>query len=117
MASTSDLPVWFVPMFLLGFPPGLLFLESGFNVVLDKPLAFDLDQAVQLRDAVKRSKRVFVLTHNYVGNVMVKQARELVRSGAVGDVRKVVVEYTQGWLSSAVGSMPRGRLPSRQRGP
>jgi len=81
------------------FGPAKLFLESGFNVVLDKPLAFDLDQAVQLRDVVKRSKRVFVLTHNYVGNVMVKQARELVRSGALGDVRKVVVEYTQGWLS------------------
>lgn len=86
------------------FGPAKLFLESGFNVVLDKPLAFDLDQAVQLRDVVKRSKRVFVLTHNYVGNVMVKQARELVRTGALGDVRKIVVEYTQGWLSSAVES-------------
>jgi predicted dehydrogenase len=84
------------------FGPAKLFLESGFNVVLDKPLAFDLDQALSLRDVVKRSKRVFVLTHNYVGNVMVKQARDLVRSGALGDVRKIVVEYTQGWLSSAV---------------
>ena len=81
------------------FGPAKLFLESGFNVVLDKPLAFDLDQALSLRDVVKRSKRVFVLTHNYVGNVMVKQARELVRSGALGEVRKIVVEYTQGWLS------------------
>ena len=84
------------------FGPAKLFLESGFNVVLDKPLAFNLDEAIQLRDVVKRSKRVFVLTHNYVGNVMVKQARELVRSGALGEVRKVVVEYTQGWLSSAL---------------
>ena len=84
------------------FGPAKLFLEAGFNVVLDKPLAFNLDEAIQLRDVVKRSKRVFVLTHNYVGNVMVKQARELVRSGALGEVRKVVVEYTQGWLSSAL---------------
>ena len=82
------------------FGPAKLFLESGFNVVLDKPLAFSLDEALRLRDVVKKSRRVFVLTHNYPGNVMVKQARELVRGGALGDVRKVVVEYTQGWLSS-----------------
>lgn len=84
------------------FAPAKLFLESGFNVVLDKPLAFDLDQALQLRDVVKRSKKVFVLTHNYVGNPMVKQARYLVRAGTLGDIRKIVVEYSQGWLASAL---------------
>lgn len=82
------------------FPPAKLFLESGFNVVLDKPATFDLAEAKQLRAIVKKTKKVLVLTHNYTGNVMVKQARELVRNGTVGDIRKVVVEYPQGWLST-----------------
>jgi predicted dehydrogenase len=82
------------------FPPAKLFLESGFNVVLDKPATFDLAEAVKLRAIVRKSKKVLVLTHNYTGNVMVKQARELVANGTVGDIRKVVVEYPQGWLST-----------------
>jgi predicted dehydrogenase len=82
------------------FPPAKLFLESGFNVVLDKPATFDLAEAKQLRTIVKKSKKVLVLTHNYTGNVMVKQARELVQNGTVGDIRKIVVEYPQGWLST-----------------
>ncbi len=82
------------------FPPAKLFLESGFNVVLDKPATFDLAEAKQLRAIVKKTKKVLVLTHNYPGNVMVKQARELVRNGSVGQIRKIVVEYPQGWLST-----------------
>lgn len=82
------------------FPAAKLFLESGFNVVCDKPATFNLAEARKLRDVVKKSRRVFVLTHNYTGNVMVKQARELVRSGHLGELRKVVVEYPQGWLST-----------------
>jgi len=82
------------------FPPAKLFLESGFNVVLDKPATFDLAEAKQLRAIVKKTKKVLVLTHNYTGNVMVKQARELVRNGSVGQIRKIVVEYPQGWLST-----------------
>ncbi len=86
------------------FPPAKLFLEAGFNVILDKPATFNLAEAKQLRAIVKQSKKVFVLTHNYTGNVMVKQARELVRNGTVGDLRKVVVEYPQGWLSTFLES-------------
>lgn len=82
------------------YPPAKLFLESGFNVVLDKPATFDLAEARKLRAVVKKTGKVLVLTHNYTGNVMVKQARELVRNGTVGDIRKIVVEYPQGWLSS-----------------
>jgi predicted dehydrogenase len=82
------------------FPPAKLFLESGFNVVLDKPATFNLAEAKQLRAVVKKTKKVLVLTHNYTGTVMVKQARELVRNGSVGDIRKIVVEYPQGWLST-----------------
>lgn len=82
------------------FAPAKLFLEAGFNVVLDKPATFDLAQALRLRAIVRRTKQVLVLTHNYTGNVMVKEARRLVRSGALGPVRKIVVEYSQGWLST-----------------
>jgi predicted dehydrogenase len=84
------------------FEPARLFLESGFNVVCDKPVTFDLAQATKLRAIVKRMCKVFVLTHNYTGNAMVKQARELVRSRALGTIRKVVVEYPQGWLADAI---------------
>jgi predicted dehydrogenase len=84
------------------FAPAKTFLEAGFHVILDKPVTFDLAQALELRKIVKASKKLFVLTHNYSGNAMVKQARELVRNGTLGDVRKIVVEYTQGWLASKV---------------
>jgi predicted dehydrogenase len=81
------------------FPVAKLFLESGFHVVCDKPATWNLAQAKQLRAVVRRTKRIFALTHNYTGNAMVKQARELVRAGKLGTIRKVVVEYPQGWLS------------------
>ena len=82
------------------FAPAKLFLETGFNVILDKPVTFDLEQALELREIVEQSRKVFVLTHNYTGNAMVKQARELVRRGVLGDIRKVIVEYSQGWLAT-----------------
>ena len=84
------------------FPPAKLFLEKGFNVVCDKPVTFDLKEAVALKKIVAKTRKVFALTHNYTGNAMVKQARDLVRSGKLGPVRKVVVEYPQGWLSTAL---------------
>jgi predicted dehydrogenase len=84
------------------FPPAKLFLESGFNVVCDKPVTFNLAEAKALRKIVAKTGKVFVLTHNYTGNVMVKQARDLVRAGELGEIRKIVVEYPQGWLSTFV---------------
>jgi len=84
----------------LHFPVARCFLEAGFNLVLDKPATFSLREARRLRALVRRTRKVLVLTHNYTGNVMVKQARHLVQRGALGPVRKVVVEYPQGWLSS-----------------
>ncbi len=86
------------------FSPAKLFLESGFNVVCDKPATFDLAQARQLRAIVRKTKKIFVLTHNYTGNAMVKQAREMVRAGRLGEIRKVVAEYPQGWLSTRLES-------------
>ena len=80
-------------------PVATAFLEAGFNVVCDKPLAFNLEEALALREVVRRSGKVFALTHNYTGYPMVKEARELVRRGELGDIRKVITEYPQGWLS------------------
>jgi predicted dehydrogenase len=82
------------------FPPAKLFLEKGFNVVCDKPVTLNLAEAKKLAVIVKQTKKVFVLTHNYTGNAMVKQARALVAAGHLGKIRKVVVEYPQGWLST-----------------
>ncbi len=84
------------------FEPAKLFLETGFNVVCDKPATFDAKQARALRRCAEMTGKVFVLTHNYTGNVMIKQARRLVRNGELGHIRKVLVEYPQGWLSSAI---------------
>ena len=84
------------------FPPAKLFLEKGFNVVCDKPVTFDLKESLALRKIVAKSGKVFALTHNYTGNAMVKQARDLVRSGKLGAVRKIVVEYPQGWLATSL---------------
>jgi predicted dehydrogenase len=84
------------------FPPAKLFLEKGFNVVCDKPVTFDLKEAKALKKIIAKSGKIFALTHNYTGNVMVKQARALVHEGKLGTLRKVVVEYPQGWLATAL---------------
>lgn len=79
-------------------PVALAFLEQGINVVCDKPMTLTLDEAQTLREAVRRSGKIFALTHNYTGYPMVKEARELVRRGELGEILKVVAEYPQGWL-------------------
>src|SRR5246500_1026737 len=83
-------------------PVAKAFLGAGFNVVCDKPLAFNLEEALALQEVVKKTGKVFALTHNYTGYPMVKEARELVRSGELGEILKVVVEYPQGWLSKPI---------------
>jgi predicted dehydrogenase len=82
------------------FAPARLFLESGFNVVCDKPVTLTLAEARALKKVVDRSGRILALSHNYTGNAMVKAARDLVRNGQLGTIRKVVVEYPQGWLAT-----------------
>ena len=82
----------------LHFPIAKEFLEAGFNVICDKPMTFDLEEALALRDIVKRTGKVFVLTHNYTGYPMVKEACDLVRRGTLGSILKVIIEYPQGWL-------------------
>jgi len=78
------------------------FLEAGFNVICDKPLTFNLAEAKKLRSIVQKSGKVFALTHNYTGYPMVKEAREMVRSGKLGRLMKVVVEYPQGYAITAL---------------
>jgi predicted dehydrogenase len=84
------------------FPAAKAFLEAGFNVVSDKPMTFNLDEAIKLREMVRKTGKVFALTHNYTGYPMVKEAREMVRRGDLGKVLKVVVEYPQGWLLNPI---------------
>ncbi len=81
------------------FGPAMLALEHGFHVVLEKPMVFDLEEAKRLKQKVDETGLLLLLTHTYVGYPMVKQARKLVREGALGNIRKIYVEYPQGWLS------------------
>ena len=78
------------------------FVDAGFHVVCDKPLVHTSAQAEALRDLVAARGTLFAVTYNYTGYPMVREARELVRAGAIGAVRKVVVEYHQGWLAGAL---------------
>ncbi|MCY4633740.1 MAG: Gfo/Idh/MocA family oxidoreductase [Acidobacteria bacterium] len=84
----------------LHFPMASALLQAGIHVVCDKPMTFDVDEARRLKAQVEKSGRVFALTHNYTGYPMVKLARDLVRKGELGRVRKIVAEYPQGWLAT-----------------
>lgn len=84
----------------LHHPVAVAFLGAGFHVVCDKPLTDTVEAAEDLCRRVEELGAVFALTHNYAGYPMVKEARSLVRSGGIGSVRKVVAEYSQGWLAT-----------------
>jgi predicted dehydrogenase len=84
----------------LHFIQALKSLEAGFNVVCDKPLCISVSEAEKLASLVNSSRLHFCLTHNYTGYPMVKLARDLVRRGELGTIRKVATEYLQGWLSA-----------------
>jgi len=86
----------------LHFEPARAFVDAGFHVVCDKPLVHTTAQAEELAALVAARGTLFAVTYNYTGYPMVREARELVRSGAIGAVRKVVVEYHQGWLAGAL---------------
>jgi predicted dehydrogenase len=82
------------------FPVAHAFVEAGFNVIVDKPMVHTSEQAERLTEAVEKTGVVFAVTYNYTGYPMVKQARHMVRRGDLGEIRKVIVEYSQGWLAS-----------------
>lgn len=81
------------------FEPAMMALDKGFNVVIEKPITFTLDEAKQLKAKVEQTGLTLLLTHTYTGYPLVKQARQMVKEGVFGKIRKVWVEYPQGWLS------------------
>jgi predicted dehydrogenase len=86
----------------LHFDPAMRALDLGFDVVVEKPITFTLEEARQLRNKLEETGRTLLLCHTYTGYPMVKQAKQLIHSGALGAVRKVFVEYPQGWLSTSL---------------
>ena len=79
--------------------PALAFLKEGIHVICDKPLTTSLKEALKLQTAAEKSGKIFAVTHNYTGYPMVRQARAMVASGELGDIRSVHVEYAQDWLA------------------
>jgi predicted dehydrogenase len=86
----------------LHFEPAMMALNNGFHVVVDKPMTFTLDEAVKLDARVKETGLILALTHTYSGYPAVKEARERVKRGDLGEIRRIYVEYPQGWLSAKV---------------
>ena len=84
------------------FAPAKMALENGFHVVCDKPVTFTLAEAKELEKLVEETGLIFALTHNYTGYPMVKQAKAMIKNGEIGTIRKVVVEYPQGWLATKI---------------
>lgn len=82
------------------FDPAVMALDKGFNVVIEKPITFSLEEAKQLKAKLSETGLTLLLCHTYTGYPMVKQARRLLQEGALGKIRKVYVEYPQGWLST-----------------
>lgn len=84
----------------LHFAPAKMALDNGFHVVLDKPMTFDLKEAKELQKIVEQSGKYFCLTHTYTGYPMIKEAKQQVKNRKLGEIRKVFVNYPQGWLSN-----------------
>lgn len=93
------------------------FLQAGINVICDKPLAFSLAEGKKLREVVRKTGKVFALTHNYTGYPMVKEAREWVRTGKVGTILKIVVEYPQGYAITALGNKGESKISNWRMDP
>jgi predicted dehydrogenase len=83
----------------LHYQPALESIKAGFHVVCDKPLCMSVNEALEIKNALLEHDKLFCITHNYTGYPMVKKAREMVRKGELGTIRKVVIEYLQGGLS------------------
>jgi predicted dehydrogenase len=85
------------------FEPAMLALEHGFHVLIDKPMTLSLEEAKKLEKKVTETGLLLCLTHTYSGYPMVKQARQMVKEGKFGAIRKIIVQYPQGWLSLPSG--------------
>ncbi|MDD4144163.1 MAG: Gfo/Idh/MocA family oxidoreductase [Prolixibacteraceae bacterium] len=84
------------------FEPAMMALDKGFHVVIDKPITFSLDEALRLKEKIIETGLTLALTHTYSGYPAVKHARQIISEGELGKIRKVYVEYPQGWLSAKV---------------
>ncbi len=101
----------------LHFDVAKTFLEAGIHVICDKPVTFNLEQALQLRSIVNRTGLVFALTHNYTGYPMVKEARRMVRAGELGRLLKIVAEYPQGYAVGDVEGDGQGQISNWRSDP
>ncbi len=82
------------------YGPAKMAMENGFHVVLDKPATFTLEEAKDLKAVIEKTGAIFCLTHTYTGYPMIKEARQVIANGRLGKIRKVYVQYPQGWLST-----------------
>ena len=99
------------------YPVAKAFLEAGFHVVCEKPLAMNCAEALELQKLVKKTGKQFCLMHNYTGFPMVRQARQLVRENVLGTIRKVNVDYSLGWLAAPnAGKQAAWRVDPKQAG-
>ena len=101
----------------LHFPVAKAFLEVGIHVVCEKPMAFSLAEAKELKKLVDASGLVFALTHNYTGYPMVKEARAMVKSGKLGRILKIVAEYPQGYAIDAIKDSSEGAISNWRMDP
>lgn len=86
----------------LHFDPAKMALENGFHVLIDKPITMTVREAKQLKEVAEKNNRLICLTHTYSGYPMIKQARQMLAKELLGAIRKIIVEYPQGWLSTAI---------------
>ncbi len=101
----------------LHFAISAKFLQSGFHVLCEKPVAMNLAEALELEIIVRRSGKLFALMHNYNGFPMIRQARNMIASGSLGELRKINVEYSLGWLAAPnAGKQAAWRIDPKQAG-
>lgn len=101
----------------LHYPVAKAFLEAGIHVVCEKPMAFSLAEAKELKKVVDASGLVFALTHNYTGYPMVKEARAMVKAGKLGRILKIVAEYPQGYAVGAIKEQADGKISNWRMDP
>ncbi len=101
----------------LHFPVAKAFLEAGIHIICEKPMAFSLAEAKQLKLLVDASGLVFALTHNYTGYPMVKEARAMVKAGKLGRILKIVAEYPQGYAIGAIKEQADGAISNWRMDP
>jgi predicted dehydrogenase len=98
-------------------PVAKAFLKAGIHVICEKPLAYSLEEAKELKEVVDQSGMVFALTHNYTGYPMVKEARAMVKAGKLGRILKIVAEYPQGYAVGAINDADSGRIANWRADP